>query len=148
MTASQKAIGVPPGLALMVVSKRALQVSADRKAAPTTYFGSFKKWLPIMQKYEARLPSYFATPPVQLILALEVSLKQFLVKGMDDRFAAHVAASNKFKSACARLGLRLVRFSSLFTSLIPNNRYLKLKMLRHIHCLLFIIPKESLVENY
>ena len=108
MTASQKAIGVPPGLALMVVSQRALDVSAQRKAAPTTYFGSFKKWLPIMKKYEARQPSYFATPPVQLILALEVSLQQFIEKGMEKRFADHVTASNKIKETIARLGLKLV----------------------------------------
>lgn len=108
MTASQKAIGVPPGLALMVVSQRALKVSESRRAAPRTYFGSFKKWLPIMQKYENRQGGYFATPPVQLILALEVSLSQFLVQGMEARFAQHVAASKKMKEACKRLGLRLV----------------------------------------
>ncbi|KAJ3373470.1 hypothetical protein HDU91_000085 [Kappamyces sp. JEL0680] len=108
MTASQKAIGVPPGLALMVVSQRALAVAQNRKAPPTTYFGSFKKWLPIMQKYEARQPSYFATPPVQLILALEVSLNQFMKQGMEHRFAAHVKASQKFKAACERFGLKLV----------------------------------------
>lgn len=108
MTASQKAIGVPPGLALLVVSQRALEVSLNRSSPPTTYFGSFKKWLPIMKKYEARQPSYFATPPVQLIMALEVSLKQFMIKGMDHRFEAHVVASKKIKEAISRLGLRLV----------------------------------------
>jgi alanine-glyoxylate transaminase/serine-glyoxylate transaminase/serine-pyruvate transaminase len=61
-----------------------------------------------MQKYEARQPSYFATPPVQLIMALEVSLKQFMEQGMESRFAAHLKASQKFKDACKRLGLRLV----------------------------------------
>ena len=108
MTASQKAIGVPPGLALMVVSKRAMQAYKDRKAPPTTYFGSFGKWLPIMQKYEARQAGYFATPPVQLILALEVSLNQIAAKGMDSRFGMHIQASDKIKTACERLGLKLV----------------------------------------
>eukprot|EP00842_Homolaphlyctis_polyrhiza_P006322 jgi/Hompol1/6691/HPOL_000411-RA len=108
MTASQKAIGVPPGLGIMVVSHRAIEVFKNRKAAPTTYFGSFAKWLPIMQAYEARKPSYFATPPVQLILALEVSLKQLLDAGMEDRFAKHIEASNKVKAAVKRLGLKLV----------------------------------------
>jgi alanine-glyoxylate transaminase/serine-glyoxylate transaminase/serine-pyruvate transaminase len=61
-----------------------------------------------MKKYEARQPSYFATPPVQLILALEVSLNQFMRNGMEHRFDAHVKASDKIKSACARLGLKLV----------------------------------------
>lgn len=108
MTASQKAIGVPPGLALMVFSQRAMTVALERKTPPTIYFGSLVKWLPIMKKYEAGLPSYFATPPVQLIMALEVSLKQVLRNGMDHRFAIHQEASLKFKEACAKLGLKLV----------------------------------------
>ncbi|KAJ3274362.1 hypothetical protein HDV01_002966 [Terramyces sp. JEL0728] len=108
MTASQKAIGVPPGLALLVVSQRALQVAANRKAAPSTYFASFKKWLPIMQKYEAGQPSYFATPPVQLILALEISLNQFMKEGMEKRFEKHIEASKKFKQAVSKFGLKIV----------------------------------------
>ncbi|KAJ3358007.1 hypothetical protein HDU83_000064 [Entophlyctis luteolus] len=99
MTGSQTALGVPPGLAVMVVSKRAAEVALAKKSAPTTYFASFKKWLPIMQKYEARQPSYFATPPVQLILALQVSLSQLVVGqgAMHQRFAENRAASAKVK---------------------------------------------------
>ena len=108
MTASQKAIGVPPGLALMMVSKRALKVAESRQSPPTTYFGSFQKWLPIMKKYEARQPCYFATPPVQLILALQVSLKQFAEQGMEKRFQLHAEASSKFKNACEQFGLKSV----------------------------------------
>ncbi|KAI8924442.1 pyridoxal phosphate-dependent transferase [Entophlyctis helioformis] len=111
MTASQKAIGVPPGLAIMVVSQKALTAFKNRKALPTTYFGSFAKWLPIMQKYEARQPSYFATPPVQLILALETSLKQLVSRDLDVRFRQHVEASDKIKDVIARHGLQLVPVS-------------------------------------
>ncbi|KAJ3355110.1 hypothetical protein HDU83_004007 [Entophlyctis luteolus] len=110
MTGSQKALGVPPGLAVMVVSKRALEVALTKKSAPTTYFASFKKWLPIMQKYEARQPSYFATPPVQLILALQVSLSQLVAAqgAMDQRFALHRVASAKVKDALESWGLKIV----------------------------------------
>ncbi|KAJ3065713.1 hypothetical protein HK102_007830, partial [Quaeritorhiza haematococci] len=110
MTASQKALGVPPGLAVMVVSQRALEVARTRKSPPTTYFGSFAKWLPIMQKYEARQPSYFATPPVQLIFALETSLRQLVAAkgGMEGRFAKHAEASKKVKDTVEKWGLKLV----------------------------------------
>ncbi|KAJ3191022.1 hypothetical protein HK101_008163 [Irineochytrium annulatum] len=109
LTASQKALGVPPGLAVMVVSQRALEVAANRKAAPATYYASFKK-LPIMKKYEARQPSYFATPPVQLIMALHVSLGQFLsAQGeMNTRFDQHRSASDKVKDALESIGLKIV----------------------------------------
>ncbi|KAJ3188718.1 hypothetical protein HDU85_004432 [Gaertneriomyces sp. JEL0708] len=108
LTASQKAIGVPPGLAIMIVSQRALQVADQRKAEPRTYFGSFKKWLPIMRNYEARKPSYFATPAVQLILALEQSLRQLVDQGMDARFAKHREASKIVKDHLETKGLKLV----------------------------------------
>jgi alanine-glyoxylate transaminase/serine-glyoxylate transaminase/serine-pyruvate transaminase len=39
--------------------------------------------LPIMQSYEARKPSYFATPAVQLVQALRVSLLQILAQTPD-----------------------------------------------------------------
>jgi alanine-glyoxylate transaminase/serine-glyoxylate transaminase/serine-pyruvate transaminase len=48
MTGSQKALGVPPGLAVMVVSQRALEVASSRKGPPTTYFASFKKWCAVV----------------------------------------------------------------------------------------------------
>ena len=108
MTASQKAIGVPPGLALMMVSQRALKIYEARGAAPSTYFGSFGKWLKIMRKYEAREPSYFATPPVQLIMALNASLKQLVQQGMMERFAKHAQVSNMVKDKLELWGLNLV----------------------------------------
>lgn len=108
LTASQKAVGVPPGLALIVVSQRALKVAQTRKTPIASYFGSFLKWLPIMQKYEARQASYFATPPVQLILALEASLKLLVEADLESRFAKHAEASQKIKSAVQKLGIKLV----------------------------------------
>jgi alanine-glyoxylate transaminase/serine-glyoxylate transaminase/serine-pyruvate transaminase len=110
MTASQKAIGVPPGLALMVVSQRAMEVALTRVSPPTTYFGSFLRWLPIMKKYEARQPSYFATPPVQLIMALNVSLKQLVEESLVPRFERHHHVSDRFKSTLEGWGLKLVCF--------------------------------------
>ena len=110
MTGSQKALGVPPGLAVMVVSQRAINVAMNRKGAATTYFASFKKWLPVMKKYEDRQPSYFATPAVQLIIALQVSLSQLVSAqgSLTTRFHQHVAASNKVKNFVEGLGLRIV----------------------------------------
>jgi aspartate aminotransferase-like enzyme len=61
LTGSQKAIGVPPGLALLVVSSRAISIAMSRQSPPTTYFASFKKWLPIMQKYESRFDLFIQT---------------------------------------------------------------------------------------
>ena len=85
VTASQKAVGVPPGLALLVASEKAMKVWKNRKTPVGNYYCDWSKWLPIMQAYEARKPSYFATPAVNLIQALERSYELILEEGMDAR---------------------------------------------------------------
>jgi len=61
-----------------------------------------------MKNYEAKKPSYFATPSPQLIHALDTSLKQILSKPLSERFAKHKEASDKVKKAVAALGLKQV----------------------------------------
>jgi alanine-glyoxylate transaminase / serine-glyoxylate transaminase / serine-pyruvate transaminase len=106
LTASQKAIGCPAGLSIVFASAKAIQRFRERKRAPGSYFASWKNWLPIMQSYEAKKPSYFATPSPQLIHALHTSLTQILSKPLSERFEAHKAASRKVKKAVAELGLK------------------------------------------
>jgi alanine-glyoxylate transaminase/serine-glyoxylate transaminase/serine-pyruvate transaminase len=105
LTASQKAISVPPGLALLVAGPRAMKVFRQRKHPVPNYYADWSNWLPIMEAYEARRPGYFGTPAVNLLWALNVSLGQILAEGMDARFARHRALSQACKAAIAALGL-------------------------------------------
>jgi alanine-glyoxylate transaminase/serine-glyoxylate transaminase/serine-pyruvate transaminase len=59
-----------------------------------------------MQNYEAKKPSYFATPSPQLVRALNTSLTQILSRPLEDRFADHRAASQRVKKAVADIGLK------------------------------------------
>jgi alanine-glyoxylate transaminase / serine-glyoxylate transaminase / serine-pyruvate transaminase len=59
-----------------------------------------------MQNYEAKKPSYFATPSPQLVRSLHTSLTAILSKSLDERFTAHKAASDKIKAAVSELGLK------------------------------------------
>ena len=131
LTASQKGIGCPPGLCIVMCSERAMQAYHNRQTPPTSYFASMKNWLPsmhpcpavpsgpirlvnhklmsmavVMQNYEAKKPSYFATPPTQLITSLHTSLTQILSRPLSDRFAAHRAASQRIKKVVSELGLK------------------------------------------
>jgi len=108
LTASQKAIGVPPGLALLIASPRAMETWRRRKTAVGNYYADWKNWLPIMSAYEARKASYFATPPVNLICALNVSLERILNEGMEARFARHQRFKRAFQEALRALGLSQV----------------------------------------
>ena len=123
LTASQKAIGCPPGLSISMYSGRAMEVFKTRKTPSASYFASFKNWLPsmihyypfmphhanevaVMQNYEAKKPSYFATPPTQLINALHTALTQILSGSLNERFAAHREASQRIKKTVTSYGLK------------------------------------------
>jgi alanine-glyoxylate transaminase / serine-glyoxylate transaminase / serine-pyruvate transaminase len=108
LTASQKAIGVPPGLALLVASPRALDAFRARKTPVANYYADWANWLPIMEAYLGRKAAYFGTPPVNLIYALHESLRQILAEGISARLARHKKMSDAFKAGVAAMGLRQV----------------------------------------
>ncbi|MGB1216888.1 MAG: pyridoxal-phosphate-dependent aminotransferase family protein [Saprospiraceae bacterium] len=105
ITASQKAIGVPPGLALLVASPKAMEVFQNRKTPVSNYYGDWANWLPIMTAYENKKPSYFGTPAVNLVMALEKSLEFIVKEGMNNRFERHRKAGKAMRAALRALGL-------------------------------------------
>jgi alanine-glyoxylate transaminase/serine-glyoxylate transaminase/serine-pyruvate transaminase len=116
LTASQKAISVPPGLALLVAGPRALAAWRGRATPVGNYYADWGNWLPIMQAYQARQPSYFGTPAVNLIWALNVSLGQILDEGLEARFARHRALGRACRAAMAALGLGQVPLEPAFAA--------------------------------
>lgn len=61
-----------------------------------------------MQNYEAKKPSYFATPSPQLVHALNTALKQILARPLSERFQRHAEISDKVKAKVRELGLEIV----------------------------------------
>eukprot|EP01095_Lingulamoeba_sp_RSL-Kostka_P000289 TRINITY_DN1044_c3_g1_i1.p1 TRINITY_DN1044_c3_g1~~TRINITY_DN1044_c3_g1_i1.p1 ORF type:complete len:402 (+),score=165.40 TRINITY_DN1044_c3_g1_i1:72-1277(+) len=108
MTASQKALGVPPGLSVVMFRPRALEVVENRKTQIASYYSNLNHWLPIMNNYEARKPSYFATPAVNLIMSLHVSLRQIVDETMEKVFNDHNTSASLFRSALEAIGLDIV----------------------------------------
>jgi alanine-glyoxylate transaminase/serine-glyoxylate transaminase/serine-pyruvate transaminase len=108
VTASQKALGVPPGLAVAVFGPKALAAFEKRRSPVRSYYADFGEWLPIMRAYEERRPAYFGTPPVNMIYGLRESLRQILAEGMEARFARHRRIAASFQAAMRALGLRMV----------------------------------------
>jgi alanine-glyoxylate transaminase/serine-glyoxylate transaminase/serine-pyruvate transaminase len=107
-TASQKAVGVPPGLALLMVGPRAMEVFKKRKTLVGNYYADWTNWLPVMQAYEARKIGYFGTPAVNLVFALNTSLNQILAEGMPARITRHKILSAALKAGISALGLSQV----------------------------------------
>ncbi len=112
LTGSQKAIGLPPGLGLLVVGARAQQ-ARDKLQRPPALVLDYSSWRPIMTAYEAGTPSYFATPATTLVRGLDVALAEVARDGMDARFALHKNAADAFRAGFAALGLSLVTTPAL-----------------------------------
>jgi alanine-glyoxylate transaminase/serine-glyoxylate transaminase/serine-pyruvate transaminase len=108
LTASQKALGAPPGLAIVVASPRAMQAWRERRSRVASMYADFGEWLPIMEAYEQQRPAYFATPPVNLVAALDVSLGQILAEGMAPRVARHARLAAAFRAGIRALDLRFL----------------------------------------
>lgn len=104
ISASQKAIGAPPGLSIGMTSDRALKKNESLSSNSGSYYTSFKKWLPILRSFESGKPGYFATPPVQMIDSLRVALTQILEfsfedqTGIEARILKHKQTSDNFKN--------------------------------------------------
>ena len=65
-----------------------------------------------MKAYENESPSYFGTPPVNLIMALEESLKLILQEGMEKRFTRHQQIATAFREAMQCIGLSILPVSN------------------------------------
>ena len=122
LTASQKAIGLPPGLALMVASARALERRRQvRDDVPMAL--DWEQWLPIMRAYEDRRPSYFSTPATSLVMALAASLEELCAEGVDAVIARHERAAQKMRTAWSQLGLELLCDPSVAANTLSAVRY-------------------------
>ena len=60
----------------------------------------------VMQNYEGKKASYFATPSPQLIHALHTALTQILKTPLSKRFEKQKAASQRIKSQISDMGLK------------------------------------------
>jgi alanine-glyoxylate transaminase/serine-glyoxylate transaminase/serine-pyruvate transaminase len=113
VTGSQKAIGLPPGLAMLVASARAM-AAREALSTPPPMSLDYDQWAPIMRAYEERRPSYFATPATNLVLAMERGLHEIVTdtfegaSGARARFARHARVAGAMRAAWSALGLTLL----------------------------------------
>lgn len=108
ITGSQKGLGVPPGLSIVIASPHAIEVFKSRKTPVPSYYSNWNKWIPIMNAYESRKPAYFATPAVQLIYALHSSLKRITSQPMENVFDKHRQVASNFRKTVQDLGFKLL----------------------------------------
>ena len=103
ITGSQKAFGVAPGLAIVLAGPKALE---RRKSLGTIrdYYVDFEKWIPIMNDPT----KYFGTPPVNLIWALQESLRIIKEEGVENRYQRHIKVAKAMQAALEELGFTIL----------------------------------------
>jgi len=84
-TGSQKALAAPPGAVLVAVSRDFLAQLEARKEKIRTYYANLLRWKAVMDDPR----TYFATPAVQLMQALNQALKEVEKEGLENRWARH-----------------------------------------------------------
>ncbi len=99
LTAAQKCFGAPPGLAVLVLSEKAMEKRKSIDKIPA-YYSDVLNWLPIMKD-----PSkYFSTPCVNEIRAFYEGTNIVLEEGIEKRFLRHARVAKAIRAALAELG--------------------------------------------
>src|SRR3712207_5930712 len=92
----------PPGLACVSVSERAWEAHRESRM-PRYYFD----WTSAKKAY-AKDPAQTAwTPPVGLIVQLDLALRQILDEGIENVFERHVLLGRAAREGVKGMGLRL-----------------------------------------
>ena len=122
LTSSQKALALPPGLALAAVSDRALE-KAKTVENRGWYFDLVR-----MEKHRLK-DSSPATPAMSLIFALDHQLDRILAEGIEKRFARHSAMAQRVEEWAAAQGLSMYApegYRSQTVTTIKNERNIDL----------------------
>ncbi|HVC42027.1 MAG TPA: alanine--glyoxylate aminotransferase family protein [Candidatus Saccharimonadales bacterium] len=99
LTGAQKALSVPPGLALLAVSERARQ----RRGS----LGDVRAYYADLRRWDASVDDprrYFSTHAVSLLRALEVSLDGIFEEGLPSRYERHRRVADMIRDGMGEIG--------------------------------------------
>ncbi len=125
ITGSQKALALPPGLALCSVSER-----ARARAATVANRGYYFDLLEFHANHEKGMTP--STPNIPHIYALRSKLEDIMTEGMDVRFARHARLNAKVRDVIGAQGFKLFpapEFGSLSLNCFANTRNIDLPAL-------------------
>jgi aspartate aminotransferase-like enzyme len=99
LTAAQKCLGTPPGLAILVLSGPAMEKRRGLASVPA-YYSDLLRWLPIMHDPT----KYFSTPCVNEIRAFAEATRIILEEGIEERFERHDLHAEALRAGLDALG--------------------------------------------
>ncbi|AOL16884.1 septum site-determining protein [Sulfolobus sp. A20] len=106
LTASQKALGCPAGLGLLVLSPKANEL-LNNEDSIAGYYLNLRNWLPVMRNMEEGKASYFSTLPVHVILQLAKAFDLIREEGIENRVKRHALVSSAIRAGVEALGLEI-----------------------------------------
>ena len=99
LTGAQKALSVPPGLALLAVSARA-RSRRDALGDIRAYYADLRRWDSSVDDPR----KYFSTHSVSLLRALEASLDDIFAEGLPERYERHRRVAAMIRDGMGELG--------------------------------------------
>lgn len=93
ITSSQKALGLPPGLAVCTISDRAIEKA--RTVKNRGYYLDLVQLYDTIKKKDYQYPS---TPNLSLMVALDYQLDKILKEGLENRFKRHLEMAQYTRS--------------------------------------------------
>jgi len=118
---NQKAFGIPPGLANLVFSEKALE-RRNALGNISSYYMDINRWLPIMRDPGS---GYFSTHAINMVNALHQGLKIILEEGLEERFRRHRRFALAFQAGLEKIGFKILppkeaRANTVSTVLYPS----------------------------
>ncbi|AOQ25117.1 Serine-pyruvate aminotransferase [Moorella thermoacetica] len=104
VTASQKGLAAPPGLAIIALSERAQGFLAARKSPRVGWYLNLQVWQEFEEK-QGHFQPYGITMAVNNVRALKVSLDQIHQEGLKQRFHRHEQVARRIREGVTALGL-------------------------------------------
>ncbi|MBI2159154.1 MAG: aminotransferase class V-fold PLP-dependent enzyme [Candidatus Rokubacteria bacterium] len=101
LTGPQKGLMLPPGMAILAISEKALGAS-DKARCPRAYWD----WKPVIERN--RRGEYPYTPATVLLFGLEEALKMLNEEGLQNVFARHARLAEACRRAVRALGLEIL----------------------------------------
>lgn len=116
---TQKCLGVPPGLAPLTVSQRAVDRFVERSRSWYLDLGMIAQYL------DSATRTYHHTAPISMIYGLHAGLGALLDEGLEASWARHAHTGAALQSGLEKLGFRLFaaeghRLPELTTAWVPD----------------------------
>src|SRR3989338_8812624 len=131
LTGPQKGLMLPPGLAILAASDKALHAS-EKARCPRAYWD----WTPVLERNKRG--EYPYTPATMLLFGLEEALRMLSEEGLPNVFARHARLAEACRRAVRALGLEILcrnpaEASSTLTAVVMPPGFDSDEFIRHAY---------------